>query len=130
MPYTACKCRPHGSKVMEYLRKLTTTKAKPESWEAYIRSKNCPQDIVKEINTTVGRQSEIILNSTQKSHKFNVSKAEIPRRSAQGSIIQSEPQLHRISCYFIRYKANRKTKPRILRSFGWLNLSQQRMNKS
>ncbi|MFA5062836.1 MAG: recombinase family protein [Candidatus Omnitrophota bacterium] len=123
------------SKVMECLRKVSDDqRINPESWEGYALSQKIAviKDIVKEIKYDGDSAIlEIILNKTQKSHKFNVTKAELKyqRISPKDRLIQSEPQLlqnltlaHQIDSLI----AKGKTKD-LKEVAGWLNLSHVRI---
>ena len=125
------------AKVMECLRKLTDDqRLKPESWEAYTldQKRTALKDLVKEIKYDGGTAIlEIILNSTQKSHKFNVSKAELKYHAVtpKDRLIQSEPQLRQnlLLAHQIQELIDKNKTKDIKEVSGWLNLSQQRMNQ-
>lgn len=125
------------SKVMECLRKLTDDqKLAPDTWESstLAQKRLTLKNIVKEIRYDGGTGIlEIILNSTQKSHKFNVSKAELKYHAItpKDRLIQSEPQLRQnlLLAYQIQELIDKNKAKDIKEVSGWLNLSQQRMNQ-
>lgn len=137
MPYSACKCRPHGGKGYGIPPELTDDqRLKPESWEAYTLDQKITilKDLIKEIKYDGGTAIlEIILNSTQKSHKFNVSKAELKYHTItpKDRLIQSEPQLRQnlLLAHQIQELIEKNKTKDIKEVSGWLNLSQQRMNQ-
>jgi len=123
------------AKVIEYLRKITDDKKiMPQSWETYAleQKRTILKDLVKEIKYDGGTAIlELILNSTQKSHKFNVTKAELKYHAItpKDRLIQSEPQLlqnlvlaHQIENLISKGKA--KDSKEVA---GWLNLSHVRI---
>ena len=123
------------SKVLECLRKITDDqRIIPESWETYTLDQKITvlKDIVKEIkydgDTAI---LEFILHNTQKSHRFNVTKAELKYQSIapKDRLIQSEPQLrqnlilaHQIDNLIFKGKAKN-----LREVSGWLNLSHVRI---
>jgi site-specific DNA recombinase len=125
------------AKVMECLKKLTDDqRLKPESWEAYTldQKRTALKDIVKEIKYDGGTAIlEIILNSTQKSHKFNVNKAELKYHAItpKDRLIQSEPQLRQnlLLAHQIQELIDKNKTKDLKEVSGWLNLSQQRINQ-
>ena len=122
---------------MECLRKLTDDqRLKPKTWETYTldQKRTALKDLVKEIKYDGGTAIlEIILNSTQKSHKFNVSKAELKYHAVTPNdrLIQSEPQLRQnlLLAHQIQELIDKNKTKDIKEVSGWLNLSQQRMNQ-
>jgi len=92
------------------------------------------KDIVKEIRYDGGTGIlEIVLNSTQKAHAFNVSKAELKYHAVtpKARLIQSEPQLRQnllLACQIQALMDKDKAKD-LKEVSGWLNLSQQRINQ-
>lgn len=125
------------AKVMECLRKLTDDqRLKPETWDAYTldQKRIILKDLVKEIKYD-GETAilELILNSTQKSHKFNVSKAELKYHAItpKDRLIQSEPQLRQnlLLAYQIQELIDKNKAKDLKEVAGWLNLSQQRINQ-
>jgi hypothetical protein len=125
------------SKVMEYLRKLTDDqKLAPEVWESstLVQKRLALKDIVKEIRYDGGTGIlEIMLNSTLKSHAFNVSKAELKYHAVtpKDRLIQSEPQLRQnlLLAHQIQELIDKNKAKDIKEVSGWLNLSQQRINQ-
>jgi len=125
------------AKVVEHLRKLTDDKElTPDAWEnsTLEHKRLILKNLVKEIRYNGGTGIlEIALNSTQKAHAFNVSKAELKyhARQPKDRLIKSEPQLrqnlilaHQIDDLISKGKAKD-----LKEVAGWLNLSQQRMNQ-
>ena len=125
------------AKVMECLNKLTDDqKLKPDLWITYTldQKRTTLKNHVKEIKYDGGTGIlEIILNSTQKSHKFNVSKAELKYHAVtpKDRLIQSEPQLRQnlLLAHQIQDLIDKNKARDIKEVTGWLNLSRQRMNQ-
>ena len=125
------------AKAMEYLRKLTDDqRLAPDVWESatLAQKRLALKDIIKEIRYDGGTGIlEIVLNSTQKSHAFNVSKAELKYHAVtpKDRLIQSEPQLRQnllLACQIQTLIDKDKAKD-LKEVSGWLNLSQQRVNQ-
>lgn len=123
------------SKVMECLRKVTDDqRIGVKSWETYTLDQKIAvlRDIVKEIkydgDTAI---LEFILNSTQKSHKFNVTKAELKYQSIapKDRLILSEPQLRQnlILAHQIDSLISKGRAKDLKEVSGWLNLSHVRI---
>jgi DNA invertase Pin-like site-specific DNA recombinase len=125
------------AKVMGYLRKLTDDqRLKPEAWDNYIldQKRTVLKELIKEIKYNGGTALlEIILNSTQKSHAFNVSKIELKYHAItlKDRLIQSEPQLRQnlLLALQIQELIDKNKAKDIKEVSGWLNLSQQRVNQ-
>lgn len=125
------------SKVIEFLRKLTDDqRIAPDVWESSTSTQKrlVLKSLVKEIRYDGGTGIlEIVLISTQKSHAFNVSKAELKYHAVtpKDRLIQSEPQLRQnllLACQIQALMAKGKAKD-LKEVSGWLNLSQQRINQ-
>jgi DNA invertase Pin-like site-specific DNA recombinase len=123
------------SKVMECLKKVCDDKRiNLEAWENYTLSEKIVvlKEIVKEIRYDGDSAIlELVLNKTQQSNKFNVTKAELKyqRISPKDRLIQSEPQLlqnlilaHQIDSLIAKGKAKD-----LKEVAGWLNLSHVRI---
>jgi len=123
------------SKVMEFLKRLSNDqRLVPEAWNnATLAQKRLTlMDLVKEIRYDGGTAIlEIVLNSTQKSHAFNVTKAELKYQpvAIKDRLIKSEPQLrqnlilaHQIDSLISQGKAKD-----LKEVAGWLNLSHVRI---
>jgi site-specific DNA recombinase len=125
------------SRVMEYLRKLTDDqRLAPDAWESstLAQKRLALKDIVKEIRYDGGTAIlEIVLNSTQRSHAFKVTKTELKYHAVtpKDRLIQSEPQLRQnlLLARQIQELIDKNKAKDIKEVSGWLNLSQQRMNQ-
>ena len=125
------------AKAMECIRKLTDDqKLKPDVWESstLAQKRLALKSLVKEIWYDGGTEIlEIVLNSTQKSHAFNVSKTELKyhRVTPKERLIQSEPQLRQnlLLALQIQDLIDKNKAKDIKEVSGWLNLSQQRINQ-
>lgn len=125
------------SKVMEYLRKLSDDqRLSPEAWDSstLAQKRLALKSLVKEIRYDGGTGIlEIVLNSTLKSHAFNVSKAELKYHAVtpKDRLIQSEPQLRQnlLFAHQIQELIDKNKAKDIKEISGWLNLSQQRINQ-
>ncbi|MDP8259548.1 MAG: recombinase family protein [Candidatus Gygaella obscura] len=123
------------SKIMEFLRKLSDDqRLTPDTWESSPLSEKriILKDLVKEIRYDGGTGIlEIVLNSTQKTHAFNVSKAELKYHAVtpKDRLIQSEPQLcqNLLLAHQIQDLINKNKAKGIKEVSGWLNLSHVRM---
>ena len=125
------------SKVMECLRKLADDRRiAPDVWEsaASTQKRVVLKSLVKEIRYDGGTGIlEIVLNNTQKTHVFNVSKAELKYHAVtpKERLIQAEPQLRQnlLLAHQIQQLIDKKKAKDIKEVSGWLNLSQQRVNQ-
>jgi hypothetical protein len=125
------------AKVMEYLRRLSNDqRLAPTAWENSTLSQKRLTliDLIKEIRYDGGTSIlEIVLNSSQKSHAFNVTKAELKYRPVTPSerLIKSEPQLRQnlLLAHQIQQLIDNNKAKDIKEVSGWLNLSQQRVNQ-
>lgn len=123
------------AKVMEYLRKLSDDqRLAPDVLEnsTFAQKRLALKDIVKEIRYDGGTGIlEIILNSTQKSHKFNVSKAELKYHAVtpKDRLIQSEPQLRQnlLLAHQIENLISKDKAKDLKQVAGWLNISHVRI---
>ena len=125
------------SKVLDCLKKLTDDqRLKPDVWDAYTldQRRTILKSLIEEVNYNCETGIlEIALNSTQKSHKFNVSKTDLKYHAItpKDRLIQAEPQLRQnllLACQIQALIGKSKAKD-IKEVSGWLNLSQQRINQ-
>jgi site-specific DNA recombinase len=124
-------------KVVECLRKLTDDqRITADVWEGSTSTQKrlALKSLVKEIRYDGGTGIlEIVLNSTQKAHAFNVAKAELKYHAVtpKDRLIQSEPQLRQnlLLAHQIQQIIDQKKAKDLREISGWLNLSQQRINQ-
>jgi len=125
------------TKVMECLRKLSNDKRlAPDVWEnsTLDEKRSVLLEFVKQIWYDGGTGIlEIVLNSENKPHIYNVSKDELKYRpiTPKDRLIQAEPQLRQnlLLAHQIQQLIDKKKTKDIKEVSSWLNLSQQRVNQ-